>query len=185
MKALLDILNPYRWLLLAGITAALFAAVWWWHSGQLADARAAGVAAGRAQVKADWDRERDNLRAAAEKARKGHAETKERNDARVIQSQSGRAQATARDHADLRRVAAERDSLRQLLTTALDSLRSCELPGPAADAAANRAAAVDAVLEDLERAGAEMARAASGHAADSLMYQQAWPRERSDHAQDP
>ena len=46
----------------------------------------------------------------------------------------------------------------------------------AADARADRSAAIRAVFAEMESAGAEMARAAGGHAADALMYQRAWPK---------
>lgn len=72
---------------------------------------------------------------------------------------------------------AERDGLRRNLATALNTIRSCgAMPPAATDAATTRAAAIEAVFADMERAGAAMARAADAHAADSLMLQRAWPR---------
>ena len=72
---------------------------------------------------------------------------------------------------------AERDRLRVNLATALDTIRSCgAMPSTTADAVRERAAAIEAVFADMERTGADMARAADAHAADSLMLQQAWPK---------
>lgn len=165
------ILGLLRWL----APLALLAGAWWWHSGQVGSARAAGEQDGRAAVQAEWDRAKEIQRQAADKAREENQLKKEANDARVITAQSTRAQVVTRDSAAVRGLAAERDGLRRDLATALDTIRSCGLSPATADAAAHRAAAVDAVLADMESQGAAMAGAASGHAADSLMYQRAWP----------
>lgn len=157
--------------------AALLAALYAWHAGRVSVARAEGDSAGRAAVQAEWDQERAALSAAADQANLENQARKDAQHAAVNTARDTRADTTARDNAALARLAGERDGLRRDLATALDTIRSsCDLPGPAAAAAAERAAAVEAVLADLERAGADMARAAAGHAADSLMYQQAWPK---------
>lgn len=156
--------------------AALLAGGWWWYQAQLSSARAAGDAAGRAAVQQQWDAERAALREAADKA---NAENQARKDAQndaVSTARDERAQAAQRERADLAGLAGERDRLRKSLDTALNTIRRCDVPGPAADAGADRSAAIRAVLTEMESAGAEMARAAGGHAADSLMYQRAWPR---------
>lgn len=156
--------------------AALLAAGWWWYQAQLSNARAAGDAAGRAAVQQQWDAERAALREAADKANAENQARKEAQNETVHTARDQRAEAAQRERADLAGLAGERDRLRKSLDTALDALRSCDVPGTAADAGADRSAAIAAVLAEMESAGAEMARAAGGHAADSLMYQRAWPR---------
>lgn len=158
------------------LAAALIAALWWWHAGQLRAARVEGDTTGRAAVQQQWDAERESMRQAAAAADRENRARKEADDARVIQAQSDRAQAAARDAAALAGVSAERDRLRHSLTTALNTIRRCDLPSATADAASQRAAAVAAVFDEMARAAEGLARAADGHAADSLMYQRAWPR---------
>lgn len=51
-----------------------------------------------------------------------------------------------------------------------------KLPGATLDACRRGAAALAAVLAEVEQAGREMAADAQGHAGDSLMFQEAWPR---------
>jgi len=53
---------------------------------------------------------------------------------------------------------------------------SSKLPSASLDACRRDAAALASVLADVERAGRDMAEAAQGHASDSLMYQEAWPK---------
>lgn len=101
---------------------------------------------------------------------------KDAQNADVHAAQTDRAQASQRDHVALAGLAAERDRLRASLNIALNTIRSCDVSGTAADARADRSATVAAVFDELERAGAEASRAAAGHAADSLMYQRAWPK---------
>lgn len=158
------------------LAAALIAALWWWHAGQLRAARVEGDTTGRAAVQQQWDAERESMRQAAATAERENRARKEADDARVITAQSDRAQAAARDAAALAGVSAERDRLRHSLATALNTIRRCDLPSPAADAASDRAAAVESVFDEMARAAEGLARAADGHAADSLMYQRAWPR---------
>lgn len=51
-----------------------------------------------------------------------------------------------------------------------------KLPGATLDACRRDAAALAAVLAEVEQAGREMAADAQGHAGDSLMFQEAWPK---------
>lgn len=131
---------------------------------------------GRAEVQAQWDSAAQAQKAADAQANQAHRKTEGKDRAQVSTAQNQRAQTAGADVAAAAGLRAERDGLRRDLATALNTIRSCHLPGPAADAAAHRAAAVQAVLTDMESQAAELARAASGHAADSLMYQQAWPQ---------
>ena len=158
------------------LASALLAAGWWWYQAQLSSARAAGDAAGRAAVQQQWDAERASLAAAAAQAERQNNARKEAQNETVHAARDERAAAAQRERADLAGLAGERDRLRKSLDTALNTIRRCDVPGPAADAGADRSAAIRAVFAEMESAGAEMARAAGGHAADSLMYQRAWPK---------
>lgn len=137
-----------------------------------------GAAAGRAEVQAQWAAERERQLHAAAAAAQQNQQKKEINDARVITAQNQRTSAQAASGAAYQRLAVERDGLRRDLNHALDTIRACgaAMPAPAAHAAGDAAAALADVLADMEAAGAAMAGAADGHAADALMYQQAWPR---------
>ena len=155
--------------------ALLIAAAWWWHTGQASAALEAARAEGRAEVQAEWA-EAKRLQAAADAtANQQHRQTEGKDRAQVTTAQSQRAQTAGAHAADVAALRNDRDGLRVSLATALNTIRSCNVPGPAADAAADRAAAVQHVLESMESEAAELARAADAHAADSLMYQQAWP----------
>ena len=133
-------------------------------------------AEGRAEVQAEWA-EAQRLQAAADAtANQQHRQTEGKDRAQVATAQSQRAQAAGTHAADVAALRNDRDGLRVSLATALNTIRSCNVPGPAADAATHRAAAVQHVLESMESEAAELARAADAHAADSLMYQQAWPQ---------
>ncbi len=156
--------------------ALVLLAAWWWHSGQVESALTAAKAEGRAEVQAKWDKAVQDQRAADAAANQTNRKIEGENNARVITAQGERAQTAGADAAALAGLRTERDGLRRNLRTALDAIRSCGVPGAAADAAASRAAAVESVLADMESEGAGMARAAAGHAADSLMYQRAWPK---------
>ena len=80
--------------------------------------------------------------------------------------------------------AARLDSLRRSAGLARDELDGLRMASEAAmrtasaslDACRRDAAALASVLADVERAGRDMAAAAQGHASDSLMYQDAWPK---------
>ena len=158
------------------LASALLAAGWWWYQAQLSNARAAGDAAGRAAVQQQWDAERASLAAAAAQAERQNQARKEAQNETVHTARDERAEAAQRERTALAGLAGERDRLRKSLDTALNTLRRCDVPGTTADASADRSAAVNAVFAEMESAGAEMARAAGGHAADSLMYQRAWPK---------
>lgn len=163
-----------KWAIAAGAIAIAAGAAWHLHRTQAA--HQAGLQAGRAQVQAQWDAERARQHQAAAEAAQQNQQKKEQADARVITAQNQRTQTSARMAGDLRRLADERDRLRHDLTTALNTIARCDLPAATAHASADRAAAIAELLADMERTGAEMARAADAHAADALMYQNAWPR---------
>lgn len=162
-------IRPY---LYAALAATVIFMAWNWHSGRTS----AAYERGKAEVLAEWDASNLAAARAAEQANKENQARKDAQNEAVSNARDERAQAAQRDSADLVRVAAERDRLRGALDIALNTISRCDVPTATADARADRSAAVRAVFDDLERAGAEMARAASGHAADSLMYQRGWPK---------
>ncbi len=131
---------------------------------------------GRTEVKAEWEKAVQAQEKADATANQTHRQTEGKDRAQVSTAQNQRAQTAGADVAAAAGMRAERDGLRRDLTTALNTIRSCSLPGPAADAAASHTATVESVFNDVESEGEGMAGAASGHAADSLMYQQAWPQ---------
>lgn len=161
------------------LAAALLIAAWWWHGGQVDAVREAGRQIGRTEVQADWNEERTRLADAAAEANQANQTKKDSQDDAVHTATTDRAQTaqiTATYLSDPR-VLAERDGLRRDLRTALNTIRSCgDMSTAAENARAARAATLEAVLDDMEREGATVARSATGHAADSLMYQQAWPK---------
>ena len=169
------LLNPRAWLALA------LAALLGYHFYALGAAEkrgyAAGDKAGAARVQAQWDAEREALRAAADQAEKVNAEKKEAQHAQVNTATTERAAAARTVPAELSAARTERDRLRHALDIALNTIRSCgDVPTTAEDARAARSAAVAAVLDDMAREAEGLARAATGHAADSLMYQRGWPK---------
>lgn len=173
MSALAALITNWRWL--AG--AALLAAAGWWHAGQVDSLRESATQGGRTEIQNKWDAERRALAAAAAQAEQQNQAAKDRQHEAIHTAQTHRAAAAQRDQSADAALVRERDGLRRDLATALNTIRhSCDLPAAATPAGADRGPALAAVFEELERQGAAMARAASGHAADSLMYQQAWPR---------
>lgn len=170
------LLNPRFWGVLAMLAAIAFGL--WWHSQKVEATRKSGYDAGMAAVQKLWDAERESLREAAEKANRENQTRKEAQNEAVQESVVERTQAEQRARADLDAVRAERDGLRQSLGVALNTISACsrDLSAAAQDAAAAGSAAVAAVFDDMEREGAEMARAADGHHADAVMLQKAWPK---------
>ena len=71
-----------------------------------------------------------------------------------------------------------------VLTTRVVSLRdqlaanSRDLPGYTADACSKYAATANTVLGELSAEAVGLAKAAQGHADDSLMYQSGWPKQK-------
>ena len=159
------------------LVAVLLALLYGWHLAQLRQARAEGQEQGRAAVQAQWDAEREALRAAADQANADNQARKDAQHAQAHTATTERAAAARTVPAELSAARAERDSLRHALDIALNTIRSCgDVPTTAEDARAARSAAVAAVLDDMAREAEGLARAATGHAADSLMYQRGWPK---------
>lgn len=157
--------------------AALAAAGWAWYTHQIAAAREYGREIGRTQVQAEWDKAQLAQAQAAAIATRQNTEKKEQQHAAINTAQTNRAAASQRDQAGLPAIAAERARLRSQLASALDTIRYCgDLSTAAAHASADTSAAVNAVFDALAAEAENLAQSASGHAADSLMYQQAWPK---------
>lgn len=166
-----------RALAFAVATIAAVLALWVAHQRVVTAAHTQGVAQGRAEVQAQWAEEKQAQLTAANAAMQANQQHQQEQAHAINTAQAQRAQAAQRDQAAIARISAERDGLRHNLTVALNTIRSCgAVPSTAADAARERAAAIETVFAEMERAGAEMARAADAHAADSLMLQQAWPK---------
>ncbi|HYE38855.1 MAG TPA: hypothetical protein VEB23_02920 [Ramlibacter sp.] len=80
------------------------------------------------------------------------------------------AASSQRDRAAVDRARAERDGMRDTLDAIERASRESH------DAATRHLAALRAVLDQCTAEYLRMAEAAAGHARDSLMYQQAWPK---------
>jgi hypothetical protein len=157
--------------------AALAAALVAFHLRSVNSAKEQGLAQGRAEVQAQWAAEKQAQLEAANAAMQGNQNHQQEQINAVNEAQQERIKAEQVAKAAINSLSAERDRLRVNLTAALNTIRSCgAMPPTTADAASERAAAIEAVFADMERTGAEMARAADAHAADSLMLQQAWPK---------
>lgn len=90
----------------------------------------------------------------------------------AIQSALNRATAAEARTAALR---TDRDGLRSDRATALAAATS-DVSSDPLGACRRYAAAIDAVLGDVEATGAEIAGKADGHASDALMLLEAWPK---------
>ena len=153
----------------------LLVVLWGWHASAVRTARADGLQAGRAEVQAQWAAADQEASRIASKAESQHRETEKTHAARLTHAQSTRAVTVVRDTRLADSLRTERDGLRADLAAALATCGR-DVPGDPDAARRQRTAAIAAVFADMEREGAAMAGAASGHAADSLMYQQAWPK---------
>lgn len=165
-------LSPATWLKLAGALAvlALVAGAVWMHSGWIADERQAALKQGRAEVQAKWDAEKldhANARTAASQEARRIETSRQTN---VIEAQNAAQTRVKNLQAVVVATAAERDGLRNDLAAT-----TAALPSLAPDACRRYAATANAVLAELGLEAEELARAAQGHANDSLMYQEAWP----------
>lgn len=118
-----------------------------------------------------YDRAQGEQAAAALKATAENFKVKELQDAKVIAAQNQR----SRTEQDLRLAAdgarSELDGLRNDLAA---SRR--DLPAATCDAVRARAAALETVFEQCASSYSGMAQAAGGHAADTVMFEKAWPK---------
>lgn len=156
-----------RILFFLGAAAALWLGVQWFE-GQ---AEARGFERGERSMKGKWDAANELQRLADDKAR---AEREARERAITEQQEKARHEQVQREQglrAAADRLRAERDSLRDELADARQ-----QLPTASCSSVREHAATLNAVFGACTAALEGMAGAAAGHASDSLMYQQAWPR---------
>lgn len=150
-----------------GLVLAVWSGVRWFENR----AEERGFERGAHSMKAQWDETIVLQRKADDKAReaeqaKERARTKRQEEARNAQVQ--REQGLRAHAAALR---AERDGLRDDLADAQHQLRTASC-----GSVRERAATLHTVFGACTAALEGMAAAAAGHASDSLMFQQAWPR---------
>jgi len=157
---ILDTLRPYKWLLQALLLAAAAAAVVWAVHTYNAHQQAIGAA----RVQAEWDRSK--AQALAAQRERENLLQKGVNDAQT-QAQTARQTAAA--------AAGTAAAAGRVLDSTLQA-RAAALAGDPGSALAQYATTLGAVLSECQAAYRGMAATADGHAADSLMYQRAWPR---------
>lgn len=148
--------NPGRWVLYAALAAAVVVGYFTWadHIGDAREAKVlAKVAAARAaenakneKITSDWKKGKDNALTEANKR------------AQVAEA--------ARD-----KLAAVNRGLRDELTDQRGKLSTASIV-----AVRQYAATANTVFGECSAAYERLAAEASGHASDSLMYQQAWPK---------
>jgi len=149
-------LSPTRWLLIGGLILALTLGYFAWadHIGDKREAEVlakieklrAAENAKNAQITADWQKGKDDALTEANK----------------------RAQASK---AAADKLAAVNRGLRDELTDQRGKLSTASV-----DAVRQYAATANAVFGECSAAYERLAGEASGHASDSLMYRQAWPK---------
>lgn len=127
--------------------------------------------AGAASVRVQWDAEKLQQQqvAAAQETENRRLESKRQTN--VIEAQNASTKRIQGLQVAAAGVRAESDGLRRDLDA-----NTANLSRATPDACRKYAAAVNAVLGDLEKAGGGVAEKADGHASDSLTLQQAWPK---------
>ena len=165
-------------LAVAAILASTFGAGWQvngWriHSATQAEARE------RAEQADQENRERAAQSAQAERENRTTESRRSTNVIEAINAQTHRAHILQAAAADSRTAA---NSLRDELNAARHADHA-DLPRTNGDASADHASSADRLLDAMEAGvtrlserGAEIARAANGHASDTLTLQQAWPK---------
>ena len=119
---------------------------------------------GEARIQALWDKER--IESAALTEQRTNELQKEKDDA-LLQTEIHRKALVA--------LAASASKSSRVFDSTLASNLATESKA-SRDALAQYTATLSAVLSDCQRAYTGMAKEADGHASDSLMYQQAWPK---------
>ena len=156
MTALLAWLNPGRWLLIGGLVAALLLGYFAWadHIGDVREAlvvakiekKNAEENAKNAQITADLQKRKDDALLEA--------------NTRALENKAA---------AD--KLATANRGLRNELADQRDKLSQASV-----DAVRKYAATANAIFGDCSAEVERLAGEATGHASDSLMYQQTWPR---------
>lgn len=161
----LAFLSPGRWLGVLGLALALWAGLAWWHAD--------GVRAGRAQVQASWDIDRDQrIETAATAAQLyiNHTSqltakvTKASDDIKTEKARSRGLESALRGTDDRMRAALAAHATGGV-AAADDTVAACR----------DRAATADDVLADVLRDCRAITKAATDHAADVRGMLAAWP----------
>lgn len=162
---MLMLLNPRVWIALAIAAALAFTHFFTYR-------------AGASNVRVQWAAQTAALQAAAAQAERENRATESRRSTNVIEAINAQSTRTRTLQAAADRSRDESDSLRHALAAA-----TADLPSPNPNAGGHNTAARDQLLtamergiNDLAQAGASIARAADGHASDTLTLQQAWPK---------
>jgi hypothetical protein len=153
-------LNPGVWLALLLAIGSSFGAGYW-----------RGDVTGSNVVQAKWDAAKIVQLEVAQKAEVANRATESRLKTQVIEAQNANQDRIKKIQADANSARSQSDSLRRDLA----AVRS-RLPSLAADAIRSYADAATVVFDECQRSYQDMAATADRHAADSLMYQQAWPK---------
>ena len=132
---------------------------------------AGGYRVGSKHVQAEWDAEKVVQLHAAAVAEVENRRIETKRQTGVIDAQNAQVKRTAVLQADAASSRAAVDSLRDTIRTATASLSS-----RSAASASEYSAALGAVLAECGTAFADVAAKADGHASDSLMLQEAWPK---------
>lgn len=127
--------------------------------------------AGKRNVQAKWNAEKVVQVKAAADAEVENRRIESKRQTGVIDAQNAQVKRTAVLQADAASSRATVDSLRDTIRTTTASL-----PSRSASATSEYAAASSQLLTECSANYAEVARQADGHASDSLMLQQAWPK---------
>ena len=132
---------------------------------------AGGYRAGKKHVQAKWDAEKMAQITAAVNAEVENRRIETKRQTGVIDAQNAQVKRTAVLQADVASSRAAVDSLRDTIRTATASL-----PSRSAASASEYSAALGAVLSECSTAFADVSAKADGHASDTLMLEQAWPK---------
>lgn len=159
-KIMLSILDPRIWLALL-ISCALSGGFGYWR----------GDVAGHKAIQAKWDAAKIVQMEAARAAEATNRATESRLKTQVIEAQNANQDRINKISADAAAARTQSDGLRRDIA----AVRSV-LPSLAADAVRQYAATATDVLGECADRYTDMAAKAQGHASDSLMYQQAWPK---------
>jgi hypothetical protein len=170
--SLLDPTNPLRLWILGGAATAIFAAG---AAGGFGVERVLRTAEVATVKETSAVRESVQAGAALKDQQTQIATGAERQETKDAAVQNG-AQRQAVLRTDAAAVRAGSDQLRRANAAAATASLVGSVCADQLAASRQHAAAVDAVLADMEPAAAQMAIDANGHASDSLMFQQAWPK---------
>lgn len=127
--------------------------------------------AGKATVRADWNKANADQLATDLAAEQENRRMESLRTAKVIEAQNANTKRNQALQIAAAGAAAQSSSLRDDLAAIRADVSSATL-----NACRARAAALTTLLGDMEAAGAGMAGKAQGHANDSLMYQEGWPK---------